>query len=179
MFGKYYKKKIFLAYIAIAMLGTISLLYQYYDIFDKMLFYRLQGEELTNNNRSVQVDGSLRILKNAGSLVDVVLFGDQDVERKEGFIATNPLGPLVYHGLFVSWVYYTCMSILLFGGVVSKKYRFVLWAIALVYTQRPVYAQFGGSTALYIITFYSANIAYSEVKNIFGKRKKLVLCKIQ
>jgi len=161
MFGKYYKKKFFVSYIVSIVFAMVFLLYAYYDIFEDMLFYRLQGERLTNNNRTVQIDGSLYILKNARPLMDVVLFGYNKIED-EKYLFTNPLGPLIYDGIFVSWIYYMCITILLFGGVISPKYRFVLWGIAFIYMQRPFYS-FGRFAALYIIAFF----VYGEIKKVF------------
>ena len=163
MLGKYYKKKIFILYIATIVLASMFLLYQYYDIFDRMLFRRLQGTALTENNRSVQVEGCLRILKNAPSLFEVIMFGDREIEEKGDFILTNPLGPLVYHGLLISWIYYLCMAIFLLGGIISKKYRFILWAILLVYAQRPFYFLYGASTAFYIIAVTTINIIKNKL----------------
>lgn len=170
MLGKYYKKKIFVIYIVVMIAGTLFLLFRYYDTFDQMLFSRFQGDNLTNNNRSVQIEESVKILKPAETFFDILLFGDPDLEKKEDFIFTNPLGPLVYHGLFISWIYYACMLILIICGILSKKYRFILWAIAAVYAQRPYYAMWGASIALYIIVFSAMSIVVNEA---IIKRKKL------
>src|SRR5262249_53873686 len=129
----------FFAYIAVITFATSLFVYQYYDVLEKMLFVRYQGEQLTKNNRSHQVEGCLRILRNAEPLMDVILFGEPNVRQKEGFVYVNPLGPLVYDGILISWIYYVCMLVLIFGGVVSKKYRFILWGFMLVFAQRPYY----------------------------------------
>jgi len=176
MLGKYYKKKLFVLYIIVMLAGTLFLLFRYYDLFSEMLFSRFQNGGIMNNNRSVQIEGSLKALENPESFSDVFLLGDPDVEKNHGFIFTNPLGPLIYSGILLSWIYYACMFALLIGGVLSKKYRFVLWAIASVYAQRPYYSMWGASIALLIIVFSMINIIANDV---ITKRKKLLPSKIQ
>jgi hypothetical protein len=173
LLGKYYRKKLFLAYIAVTVMAASFMVYQYYDVFEVMLFARFQDGKLTQNNRSVQIDEVLKMLESSESLTNVALFGDPRIENIDQDLYTNPFGPMVKDGLFASWIYYACMAVLLFGGGLSKRYRFVFWAIAMVYAQRPYYMGFGNMTALYIVTFAAASMAYSQIKScVFRRRTK-------
>jgi hypothetical protein len=177
MLGKYYKKKTFIIYIAVMILGSFILFYRYINIFDAMLFNRFEVDHMTRSSRFIQIERILLILRNAPSLIELILFGNPELWEKERYLYSNPLGPLVYHGLLISCIYYVSMLILLFSGAVSKKYRYVLWAIALVYVQRPFYSSFGASTSFHLVVFIAASIARMEIKKYFINKPELALCK--
>jgi hypothetical protein len=174
LLGRYRKNVPILVCLAIIMFGIIHLLLQnqeLFQIFDEKLFARLQGDQITENNRTRQIPACLKILETHE--MDRILFGEpdwlKDVVAFGTDIYTNPLGPLVVEGLLISWVYYLCMVFLLLGGLLSKKYRFIFWGIMLVFAQRPYYLLTGYSTAFYIFAFIAATIKNDEIK---GRRIK-------
>jgi len=133
-----------------------------YDILDVMLLQRLTVNDagaLAGDNRSNQMFNAINHLQaNPASILfsaDPLCRFDHDIcKKKYPSMGENPLSPLVFLGLFVSWPYYICLVLLFLAPLRGRGY-FVAFGIGLLLMQRPYFDGVGYSLLVVLVLWVS------------------------
>ena len=121
--------------------------------FGKYLFARFSIDE---NAKSIVGGGRHELMKHTYNNLkkekgSFFLGVDEDCtnkrlecENKWGYMGENPLAPLAYHGIFMSWPYYLFILTMFFFTLVGK-HKFIHFALMLMFIQRPYVLHYGYS----------------------------------
>ena len=114
------------------------------DSFNILFIERFKYDETAGrfigDNRMEEFINAVNELDNNTFLwgKDSVCFFDIDeFRRKYGKLDTNPIWPLLQHGIFISWIYYVVLFILLIVGI-TKKVNLVYIGLFMLLLQRPM-----------------------------------------
>lgn len=147
-----------------------------YPYFENILFSRLVISDSTGtiqgDNRSFRMVNSIEHLS---SYPHSLLYGADPSCRfeyeicKQKFppMGENPLSPLVFQGIFVSWPYYVAVIFLLLSPIFGKKF-FVSFGMGLLLLQRPNLLSIDGS-------MNGVLVIYLTFINIYWDRGKPLL----
>jgi hypothetical protein len=164
--------------IAIAGLSFVGV----WETFDARLLARVSiasGSEriVVGDNRSARLLRALDTVDEGGA---PVLFLGVDVSCIEGSplcilmhpdIGENPISPLAYHGLLLSWPYYLFLIFTVGFGVIRRSW-WPLLGVGLLFMQRPYLMNPGYSAlaALVLLSVIGTLQARERMAALFGKR---------
>jgi hypothetical protein len=141
-----------------------------FEIFEKRLLSRAtisESGEIVGDNRSLR---AVNAAKHLNAHPDSILFGAdpscrfEPVECKEKFplMGENPLSPLVFNGILISWPYYLVLAVLLCAPMFGRKY-IVSFAFAALLLQRPYMLGLGYS-------FIGLLVVATTIRGVVGDR---------
>jgi|GEM_PF-6695876 hypothetical protein len=153
-------KKIDLNIISIVILPVlfISLFYftKFGSLIDRFIFNRFiisaaADQYFTGDNRSEMFFNGLEILL-SDSKIWLLGVNQYNIDNYKINLGENPLTPLIYNGILMSWTYYLYIIL---GSWISFKYKeYSFLAIILLIIQRPYLDSFGYSLML-LLAFWA------------------------
>lgn len=176
---KFSTKNISTLFFIISISAIIIYSIGFYDLLEDKLFSRIKFsqslETIEGDNRSFQMNNIIDFISRDKS---IIFFGAHSscifdyVECKSRFEWTdsNPLSPLFYRGIFISWPYYIAL-VYLFSLVFYNRRYFITFGFALLLLQRPELLTLPGSmTSVLIIgtslRFINNKIDHKRLSNL-------------
>lgn len=145
-----------------------------FDIVEKRLLGRVaiaQSGEFVGDNRSARMLNALDHLRSNPSAIFIgahpsCRFDYLVCKEKYPLMGENPLSPIVFQGIFLSWAYYLTLALLFLAPVFGRKYLVSL-AIGALLLQRPFLLDLGYSLIVCLLVAVTID---SIVTTRFGRR---------
>lgn len=153
----------------------IAMFFYFYDLFDELLFQRLEFDAssgtIKGNSRNGQLEGCIESIKDNGALFGNYFLGENCIRLKYGVISECPLSPLALFGVFNSVPYYVFLFVTFSAFILS--FRSLHLVAFLLFLQRPYQSSLGYSFFFILFLIYAWRDIY-----LFLNKHKTILCTI-